>query len=70
MAQHQYPESESHQQKHDSLNRQVFEFQIKHAAGKAALTIPTMRFLRSWLVHHIQVTEKGVGEYLAAHGAK
>lgn len=70
MAQHGYPESKTHLLNHDSLNRQVFEFQIKYAAGKAALTIPAMKFLRSWLMHHIQVTDKEVGAYLHAHGAQ
>ena len=70
MEQFGYPGMEKHLQQHDSLTRQVFEFQIKYAAGQAALTIPTMKFLQTWLLNHIQVTDKEVGEFLYSKGAK
>ena len=68
MVAHQYPELAQHRQKHFSLTQQVLELQIKQAAGQAALTIPTMSFLNSWLTEHIQNVDKKFGAYLNSKG--
>lgn len=68
MATYHYPDAEAHAHKHDTLTRQVFELHVKYMAGQASLTIPTMSFLNSWLIDHIQNTDKKFGDYLNSKG--
>lgn len=53
-----YPRFLAHKQEHDKLIKEVGELQASFATGKAMLSIKVSKFLRDWLVTHIQQTDK------------
>lgn len=60
-----YPQYSSHKAEHDSLTAQVLDLQRDYDAGRIAVTIDTMRFLRAWLEKHIMVTDQKLGSFFA-----
>ena len=64
-----YPAMAPHKQEHDTLTDQVFDVQRKYAAGaSAALSIDVLRFLKNWLINHIQVSDQKYRTHLNAKG--
>jgi hemerythrin len=64
-----YPAAAAHKQEHDTLTGQVLDVQRKFAAGaSAALSIDVLRFLRSWLINHIQGSDQKYRPHLNAKG--
>ena len=53
-----YPRFLAHKQEHDKLIKEVGELQASFVSGKAMLSIKVSKFLRDWLVTHIQQTDK------------
>ena len=71
LRQYQFPTLESHKLEHDALARQVQDIQRKyHAGATAMLSMEVMSFLKSWLVKHIQGTDKLYGPYLNDKGIR
>jgi hemerythrin-like metal-binding protein len=70
-AQTGYPDAAAHKAQHQDLCKQVLAVQEKYRAGAtAALSIETLHFLKSWLINHIQGTDKEYGPHLNARGIK
>jgi hemerythrin-like metal-binding protein len=69
MEQHRYPGVRLHQKTHEDLERQVAEFQNKLRGGRITLSVDLLRFLKSWLQHHIQGADMEFGRFLAAKKA-
>jgi hemerythrin len=66
-----YPASAAHKQEHEALTKQVLVVQQKFKAGATGtLTLEVMNFLRTWLINHIQGSDKKYGPHLNAHGVK
>jgi hemerythrin len=64
-----YPASGPHKQEHDTLTRQVLDVQQKYMAGAAAtLSIDVLRFLKNWLINHIQVNDQKYRAHLNSKG--
>jgi len=59
-----YPNYLNHKKKHDELTKQVLEFQAEFAAGRVALSIQVLEFLRTWLTQHIQVEDTAYAPYV------
>jgi hemerythrin len=68
MKSHSYPDAANHEQEHHDLRTQAIALQDKANAGSIVVTIDTLNFLRNWLVHHIQETDKAFGAYLNTQG--
>ncbi|MCA1897938.1 bacteriohemerythrin [Shewanella putrefaciens] len=64
-----YPQSESHKEKHGQLVGQVLDFQKRVGKGEDVAD-ELMSFLRSWLVNHIQKSDKEYTTFLLSHGAE
>ena len=60
-----YPGLDAHKREHETLTRQVVEFQQEVQNGRAMITIKVMNFLKEWLVHHILETDMKYGPHLA-----
>jgi len=58
----------AHRIKHKELTEKVLQFQNNFRSGSAALSIELMNFLKSWLVDHIQGTDKQYSAPLNAKG--
>lgn len=64
-----YPAIAVHKQEHDALTQQVLDVQQKYMAGaSAALSIDVLRFLKTWLVNHIQGSDQKYRPHLNAKG--
>ncbi len=68
-AQTGYPAAAAHKHEHDALTQQVIEVQQKYMSGaSAALSIDVLRFLKSWLINHIQGSDQKYRPHLNAKG--
>ncbi|HEX8817596.1 MAG TPA: bacteriohemerythrin [Terriglobales bacterium] len=64
-----YPDAAEHKKAHDDLTRQVVEIQEKYAKGATtALSVDTLNFLKSWLLTHIQGSDKKYAPHLTGKG--
>ena len=64
MQSHRYPFFQQHKAEHRVLTDKVIQFQKAFEAGRAAVTMELLQFLRDWLTHHIGTVDKRVGEHL------
>jgi hemerythrin-like metal-binding protein len=67
MRRHHYAGMDAHVAEHRKLTAQVLELQQKYAAGRLAITVETMQFLRTWLEHHIQRSDQLVARHIREH---
>jgi len=68
-AQTGYPESAAHKKEHDALTQQVLDVQAQYKAGATGtLSMEVMAFLKTWLVTHIQGSDKKYTPHLTTHG--
>lgn len=61
-----YPGLAEHKAQHDAFVEKVRESIVKYEAGKLALSIDVMNFLRDWLKGHILQTDKKYSEFFNA----
>jgi hemerythrin len=66
MVQHNYPDLAEHKKQHDALTKRVVEFQADYEAGKVAMTIQLLQFLKTWLEHHIRESDGAYSPYMKA----
>lgn len=69
MQMHHYPEYVRHKAFHDDLTARVVEFQKNFEAGRAALSVDLLQFLKDWLQHHIGETDRKVAAFLKSKAA-
>jgi len=55
---HNYKDYAAHKAEHDALTRQVLQFQRDFQNGRAAMSIQLLQFLKDWLSHHINGSDK------------
>ena len=60
----QYPDFQRHKQEHKSFVREVFDNVDEYNSGKLLSPLTFVYFLRDWVLHHIAVCDKKMGEYL------
>jgi hemerythrin len=53
-----YPAFAAHKSEHDALIAKVLQFQVDLKAGRAAISIQLLEFLKNWLVGHIQGSDR------------
>ncbi len=63
-----YPGAAGHRREHEKLKAEVTAEIQKFQAGSKSLGMETLAFLRDWLKHHIQESDKAYGPYLNSHG--
>ena len=59
-----YPEYAEHKNQHKDFVREVFTKVEEFNAGKLRTPITFVYFLRDWVLHHIAVCDKKMGQYL------
>lgn len=68
-ARYGYPNSDSHIKEHQSLLKQVSSLKIKFESDiSGSLGLEIMQFLKTWLINHIQKSDKEYSNYLIAKG--
>ncbi len=68
MSVHNYPDQENHKKAHADLLQRVVSFQEELKTGRSMLSIDLMNFLKSWLINHIQGTDKHYGPFFRGRG--
>jgi hemerythrin len=68
MKKHDYPEYARHKVEHDALVIKVEDFQKKSLAGKKAVSVEVLLFLRDWLNNHILGTDKKFAAFFLSKG--
>jgi hemerythrin len=63
-----FPDYAKQKAEHDSFIKKQKDFEAQYKAGKLALSIEVLNFLREWLTGHIQVEDKKYSPYLKAKG--
>ena len=53
-----YPTFNEHKAEHEKLTEEVLKLQKDYKEGKSLITMDTMNFLKSWLINHIEGTDK------------
>lgn len=66
MLEHEYPGYARQKAEHTALMRKVLELRSQYHTGQTVVTMDVMRFLKDWLVNHIQESDKAAGTYLAS----
>jgi len=59
-----YPDMYRHKKEHADFVREVFTKVDDFKAGKLLTSLSFVYFLRDWVLHHIAVSDKKLGEYL------
>jgi hemerythrin-like metal-binding protein len=65
-----YPETLTHKKAHAELVKKVVEFQEGFNKGSLTLSLELMRFLKDWLIVHIQGTDKKYSAFFNEKGLK
>lgn len=63
---HRYPDFAKHKAEHDALTKKVLAFQTEFNAGRAALAVEVLQFLKDWLEKHIKGSDFAYAPYLKA----
>ncbi len=66
LARHNYPGLAEHKRQHELLKKQVLEFRAKASSGASLFSIELSKFLKDWLLQHIQREDKKYGAFLEA----
>ena len=65
---YRYPDFQVHKQQHDTLTKQVLDFQNQFIEGSATISYEIMDFLHQWLVRHMAGSDREFLYYLQAIG--
>lgn len=69
-AKHGYPETKSHIAQHHKFVDQVIAFEEGLKSGKVTVTMDVMRFLKEWLLKHINGTDRAYAPFFKKHGVR
>ena len=58
-----------HQREHEMLTKQVLTFQADYEAGRVAMSVQLLQFLKNWLENHIQTEDKAYAPHVITTGA-
>jgi hemerythrin len=68
MRQTGYPGLAAHQNQHNQLMATVEKYKTDFIEGRKPNLVDLLTFLRTWLVQHIQKTDKQYADHMNAHG--
>lgn len=69
MRAHRFPEYKEHLREHESLTSTVVRFDEDLRAGRVALSVPLMQFLKSWLSGHILQSDSKYAPFMTGQAA-
>ncbi len=69
-AKHGYPETKEHIAQHEKFVATVLDFENGLKADKVAVTMDVMRFLKDWLMKHINGTDRRYSGFLRERGVR
>ncbi len=69
MEKYHYPEAPLHKSEHDAFTQKMNKLNINPEAYDTADPIDLINMFNHWLVNHMNVTDKSLGEHLVSCGA-
>ena len=69
-AKHHYPEEAGHKELHRKFVQKIADFEASLQSGTATVGMEVMRFLKDWLVKHIQGTDTRYAPFMIEKGVK
>lgn len=63
-----YPDLPEHRRVHEELTRKVQDFERELRAGRVALSLDLLQFLKNWLVQHISGCDSRIAHHLKQTG--
>lgn len=69
MREKDYPGYEEHKRQHEDLEADIAALLKRFEAGESLYSLRIMDFLADWLLTHIHLSDKALGQYLAAQHA-
>ena len=69
MQSNHYPDYAKHKAAHDALTSRVVKFEKDFEAGRVALSVDLLQFLKDWLTYHIGETDRKIASYLKSQAA-
>ena len=66
---YKYPDFAAHKAQHDALVKQVVAFQQEYAAGRVAMAVQVLQFIKDWLGSHINHSDQAYTECMKANKA-
>jgi len=70
MRENNYPDFQSHREKHRKMTAKVLALQKDVKQGKAMVSMEVMKFLQQWLDKHILGTDKKYSTFLTSRGVR
>jgi hemerythrin len=64
-----YPNVAEHKAEHDALSGRVVKFQEEFRAGRVAITVQLLQFIKNWLVRHICGSDTRYAPYIRNRSA-
>jgi hemerythrin len=65
---HKYPELESHKLEHQRFIAKVYDFKERFDANRPGVSLELLNFLSSWILNHIELTDKRYSGHLSKCG--
>jgi len=65
-----YPALQTHRAEHQAFVAKVDDLTSRYQQGSLSLSVETLNFLKDWLVHHIQGTDKAYKDFFAKAGVR
>jgi len=66
MNENSYPKLAEHRAEHDRFSSRVVEMQKDFHAGRTALTLEVLSFLKNWLTNHILQSDADYGRFISS----
>lgn len=70
MRSNDYPDFLKHKVKHEELTKEVVSLQKQFEGGRILITMQVMKFLKDWLINHIQNIDKKYAPFLKSKGVE
>lgn len=70
MRQYAYPQYEQHKKEHDSFVAKVNTLEDKYSKGTIILSFEITSFIKDWIKHHIQNTDKQYTDFFLKNGVR
>jgi hemerythrin len=70
MEEHDYPDFEAHRAQHDDMVKKVGDVVANYKQNQDDAMKDAINFLKSWLINHINGTDKQYSQYLIGKGVK
>ena len=70
MRSNDYPDFLKHKAKHEELTKEVVSLQKQFEGGRILITMQVMKFLKDWLINHIQDVDKKYAPFLKNKGVE